>query len=52
METYIPEQDILARIKNHPDLTPKDKKEFKYLTNSLILSEKAKEKLNRPKKKK
>jgi hypothetical protein len=48
METYIPEQDIYARIKMHPDLTPADKKEFDRFTRSLYLSTKGKANLAKP----
>ena len=29
METFIPAEDVLARIKYHPDITPKEKEKFK-----------------------
>jgi hypothetical protein len=47
-ETFIPMEDVLYRIKTHPDLTPKDKKEFAHITNSLYMSDKGKEKLLKP----
>ena len=43
-ETFIPMEDILYRIKTHPDLTKKDKKEFAYITDMLKMSDKRKEK--------
>jgi hypothetical protein len=41
-ETFIPMQDVIYRINTHPDLTPKDKKEFAHITNSLYMSDKGK----------
>jgi len=45
METYIPMQDVIYSINNHPDLTKEDKRRFQYITNSLNLSEKGKERI-------
>ena len=47
-ETFIPMQDVIYRINTHPDLTPKDKKEFTHITNSLYMSDKGKEKILKP----
>ena len=47
-ETFIPMQDVIYRINTHPDLTPKDKKEFDYITRSLYMSDKGKEKILKP----
>jgi hypothetical protein len=47
-ETYIPMQDILNRLKTHPDLTPQDKKEFGYITDMLKMSKKRKDKIFKP----
>jgi hypothetical protein len=47
-ETFIPMQDVIYRINTHPDLTPKDKKEFAHITNSLYMSDKGKEKILKP----
>jgi len=35
-ETFIPMDDVMVKIKYHPDITEKDKKEFKHHL-SLIL---------------
>ena len=47
-ETFIPMEDVLYRIKTHPDLTEKDRKGFAHITNSLYMSDKGKEKLLKP----
>jgi hypothetical protein len=44
-ETFIPMEDVLYRIKTHPDLTKQDKKEFAYITDMLKMSNKRKEKI-------
>ena len=41
-------QDILNRLKTHPDLTPQDKKEFGYITDMLKMSKKRKDKIFKP----
>lgn len=41
-------EDVLYRIKTHPDLTEKDRKGFAHITNSLYMSDKGKEKLLKP----
>ena len=38
-------EDVLYRIKTHPDLTKKDKNEFAYITDMLKMSDKRKEKI-------
>jgi predicted type IV restriction endonuclease len=48
METFIPEQDILNRIKTHPDLSANDKEDFYFDLQMLYLTEKGKEKINKP----
>ena len=47
-ETFIPFRDIEIRLKNHPDLDEKDKKEFGYITDMLKMSKKRKEKIFKP----
>ena len=47
-ETFIPFRDIEIRLKSHPDLTDKDKKEFGYITDMLKMSKKRKEKIFKP----
>jgi hypothetical protein len=41
-------QDVLNRLKTHPDLTPQDKKEFGYITDMLKMSDKKKQKIFKP----
>ena len=47
-ETFIPMEDVLYRIKTHPDLTEIERKAFSHITNSLYMSDKGKEKLLKP----
>ena len=35
-ETSIPMEDVLIRIKYHPDITEKDKKDFKHHLNIIL----------------
>ena len=43
METFIPAEDVLARIKYHPDITPKEKEKFKEQLKGLYMTDKRKE---------
>ena len=43
METFIPADDVLARIKYHPDITPKEKEKFKEQLKGLYMTDKRKE---------
>jgi hypothetical protein len=44
METFMPAEDVLARIKYHPDITPKEKEKFKEQLKGLYMTDKRKEK--------
>ena len=48
MERWITEDEIMHRIKNHPDLTKDDKENFYFDLQMLNLSDKARQKLNKP----
>ena len=43
MEIFIPAEDVLARIKYHPDITPKEKEKFKEQLKGLYMTDKRKE---------
>jgi hypothetical protein len=47
MERWITEDEIMHRIKNHPDLTKDDKEDFYFDLQMLYLTNKGKEKLNK-----
>jgi hypothetical protein len=42
-ETYIPMEDVLISIKYHPDITEKEKQDFKKSLNLIINNDKKKE---------
>jgi hypothetical protein len=43
METFIPAEDVLARIKYHPDITEKEKEKYKDQIKGLYMTDKRKE---------
>jgi hypothetical protein len=43
MEIFIPAEDVLARIKYHPDITTKEKEKFKEQLKGLYMTDKRKE---------
>ena len=43
MEIFIPAEDVLVRIKYHPDITPKEKEKFKEQLKGLYMTDKRKE---------
>ena len=43
MEIFIPAEDVLATIKYHPDITPKEKEKFKEQLKGLYMTDKKKE---------
>ena len=47
-ETFIPMQDVLYRIKTHPDLVPTERDKFKHITDLLYMTDKRKDKIFRP----
>ena len=48
METYITEAEIMHRIKTHPDLSIDDKEDFHFDLQMLYLTDKGREKINKP----
>jgi hypothetical protein len=48
METFIPAEDVIARIKYHPDITPKEKEKFKEQLKGLYMTDKRKEQTFKP----
>jgi hypothetical protein len=48
METFIPAEDVIARIKYHPDITPKEKEKFKEQLKGLYMTDKRKEQIFKP----
>lgn len=47
-ETFIPMEDVLYRIKTHPDLVPTERNKFKHITDLLYMTDKRKDKIFRP----
>jgi hypothetical protein len=50
IENYIPMEDVLIRIKYHPDITKEEKEQFKESIKGIYMTEKGKVKMNKPKK--
>ena len=50
IENYIPMEDVLIRIKYHPDITKQEKEQFKESIKGIYMTEKGKVKMNKPKK--
>ena len=50
METFIPMEDVLIRIKYHPDISKQEKEQFKESIKGIYMTDKGKEKMNKPKK--
>ena len=48
MERWITEDEIMHRIRNHPDLTKDDKEDFYFDIQMLYTGKKGQEKLNKP----
>jgi hypothetical protein len=43
METFIPAEDVLVKIKYHPDITPEEKAKFQEQIKGLYMTDKRKE---------
>ena len=50
METFIPMEDVLIRIKYHPDISKAEKEQFKEAIKGIYMTDKGKVKMNKPKK--
>lgn len=48
METFIPAEDVLIRIKYHPDITEKEKQMFKENLSAIYMTDKRKEQTFKP----
>ena len=45
IETYIPMEDVLIRVKYHPDITKEEKAEFEEIVKGLYMTDKKKKKV-------
>ena len=50
IENYIPMEDVLIRIKYHPDISKAEKEQFKEAIKGIYMTDKGKVKMNKPKK--
>jgi hypothetical protein len=48
IETYIPMEDVLIRVKYHPDITKEEKAQFEEIVKGLYMTDKRKKKVFKP----
>jgi hypothetical protein len=48
IETYIPMQDVLIRVKYHPDITKEEKAQFEEIVKGIYMTDKRKKKVFKP----
>ena len=48
METFIPMEDVLIRVKYHPDITKEEKAQFEEIVKGLYMTDKRKKKVFKP----
>ena len=48
IETYIPMEDVLIRVKYHPDITKEEKAKFEEIVKGLYMTDKRKKKVFKP----
>ena len=48
IENYIPMEDVLIRIKYHPDITKEEKEQFKESIKGIYMTDKGREKIRKP----
>jgi hypothetical protein len=48
IETYIPMEDVLIKVKYHPDITKEEKAQFEEIVKGLYMTDKRKEKVFKP----
>ena len=48
IENYIPMEDVLIRVKYHPDITKEEKAEFEEIVKGLYMTDKRKKKVFKP----
>jgi len=48
IETYIPMEDVLIRVKYHPDITKEEKAQFEEQVKGIYMSDKRNKKVFKP----
>jgi DnaJ-class molecular chaperone len=48
IETYIPMEDVLIRVKYHPDITKEEKAQFEEIVKGIYMTDKRKKKVFKP----
>ena len=48
IENYIPMEDVLIRVKYHPDITKEEKAQFEEIVKGLYMTDKRREKIRKP----
>ena len=48
IETYIPIEDVLIRVKYHPDITKEEKAQFEEIVKGIYMTDKRKKKVFKP----
>jgi hypothetical protein len=48
IENYIPMEDVLIRIKYHPDITKEEKAQFEEQVKGIYMTDKRRDKMNKP----
>jgi hypothetical protein len=48
IENYIPMEDVLIRVKYHPDITKEEKAQFEEIVKGLYMTDKGREKIRKP----
>jgi len=48
IETYIPMEDVLIRVKYHPDITKEEKAQFEEMVKGIYMTDKRRDKMNKP----
>ena len=48
IENYIPMEDVLIRVKYHPDITKEEKAQFEEIVKGLYMTDKGRKKIRKP----
>jgi DnaJ-class molecular chaperone len=48
IETYIPMEDVLIKVKYHPDITKEEKAQFEEIVKGIYMTDKRKKKVFKP----
>lgn len=48
METFIPMEDVLIRVKYHPDISKEEKAKFEEIVKGIYMTDKRRDKMNKP----